>query len=368
MARSIRFDAPVPEDPQPGKGGKKQKRKECEEDWCTKGARNGFNQCILHGGGKRCAEPGCDNGAEGTTNFCVGHDGGKRCTEPGCDKSAVGGTLFCVGHDGGKRCEHGKLKQQCIPCGGSSICEHKRIKATCKDCDGSSICEHKRQKSTCKPCNGSAICKHGRIKSECTECPIKGIVPKTICKGCLSKLLSNKRREKGICAECDKTLPERTEITFGKLIIDQVGFEPNSKDKTIASGHACKGLDKRRPDLLWVVHGQVAVVVEIDEHSHSSGYEPSCETTKISEQNYAIQMSDGCKMIPVYTIRVNPDRYDVKIVQKKTRAKMVANKVKELLKGEYEPNAYSKVFFCCYHTSSNHLIEEHRKHWECEIL
>jgi hypothetical protein len=153
------------------------------------------------------------------------------------------------------------------------------------------------------------------------------------------------------------------------LIIDQVGFEPNSKDKTIASGSACKGLDKRRPDLLWVVQGQVAVVVEIDEHSHSSGYEPSCETAKISEQNFAIQKLEGCENIPVFTIRVNPDSYDVETVQKETRAKMVANKVKELLKGEYEPNAYSKVFFCCYHTSSEHLIEEYRKaHFPCEIL
>ena len=136
----------------------------------------------------------------------------------------------------------------------------------------------------------------------------------------------------------------------------------------LASGSACEGLDKRRPDLLWIVEGKVAVVVEIDEHSHSSGYEPSCEVRTISEQNLAIQQSDGCHNIPVFTIRVNPDSYDVETVQKEKRADMVANKVKELLEGEYERNDYAKLFFCCYHTSTNHLIEEQMKHWDCEVL
>jgi hypothetical protein len=174
-------------------------------------------------------------------------------------------------------------------------------------------------------------------------------------------------QEKGLSAECDKTLPERTETTFGKLIIDEVRFEPNSKDKAIASASNCKGLDRRRPDLLWVVGGKVAVVVEIGEHSHS-GYEPSCEVRKMSEQNLAIQQTEGCENIPVFTVRVNPYTYAVKRVQKRTRAKMVADKVKELLNGEYESNGYAKLYFCCYHTSSNHLIEEQRKHWDCETL
>ncbi|MFB1020746.1 MAG: hypothetical protein QMC37_10985, partial [Flavobacteriales bacterium] len=92
------------------------------------------------------------------------------------------------------------------------------------------------------------------------------------------------------------------------------------------------------------------------------------EVRKISEQNLAIQQLDGCHNIPVFTIRVNPDICDVQRVQKEKRADMVANKVKELLEGEYERIGYAKLFFCCYHTSSNHLIEEQRKNLECEIL
>jgi hypothetical protein len=169
---------------------------------------------------------------------------------------------------------------------------------------GKRKCKHNRQKTYCKPCGGSGLCVHDRQKTKCK----------------------------------------------------------------LASGSACEGLDKRRPDLLWIVEGKVAVVVEIDEHSHSSGYEPSCEVRTISEQNLAIQQSDGCHNIPVFTIRVNPDSYDVETVQKEKRADMVANKVKELLEGEYERNGYAKLFFCCYHTSSNHLIEEQMKHWDCEVL
>ena len=53
----------------------------------------------------------------------------------------------------------------------------------------------------------------------------------------------------------------------------------------------------------------MAVVVEIDEHSHVD-YDASCEVKKISEQNLQIQHLEGCENIPVFTIRVNPDAYD----------------------------------------------------------
>jgi hypothetical protein len=273
----------------------------------------------------------------------------------------------CKECGGSQICIHGRNKSICKECGGSQICIHGRNKSICKECGGSKICIHGKQKTICKECGGSQICIHGRCKSTCTECPIQGNISRRICKGCLSKTLSSKRIEKGLCASCDKSLPERTEITFGKLIIDYVGFEPNLKDKVIATGSNCEGLDKRRPDLLWFIEGKVAVVVEIDEHSHI-GYEPSCEVRKISEQNLAIQQVEGCENIPVFTIRVNPDAYDVKTVHKKTRAKIVAEKVKELLNGDYERNGYAKIFFCCYHSDSKHLIDEQMKHWDCEMI
>ena len=167
---------------------------------------------------------------------------------------------------------------------------------------------------------------------------------------------------------CDSTAPLRTEETFGRLIIDAVGFEPNSKDRAVPSSTACNGFQKRRPDLLWVnEEGGVAVVVEIDEHSHVQ-YEASCEVKKISEQNQQIQHLEGCENIPVFTIRVNPDEYDQRRVLVKVRAAAVGNKVKELLNGSYERNGFAMMYFCCYHSSAQHLIAEHAKTWKCEVL
>ena len=64
--------------------------------------------------------------------------------------------------------------------------------------------------------------------------------------------------------------------TFGNMIIEAFGHEPYSKDKTQATDAACDGIQKRRPDLVWINPGKVAVVVEIDEDSHSDR-DSSCE-------------------------------------------------------------------------------------------
>ena len=249
------------------------------------------------------------------------------------------------------KCPHGnKNKSYCKDCGGGGLCEHNKRKPRCKDCGGSVLCEHRKRREYCKDCGGGAYCEHGRQKGTCPECPIRDKVPTRICKGCMSKLVSGKRIALGLCSTCEKQRPERTEVTFGKMIIDEVGFEPNSKDTAIPFTNDCKGFDRRRPDLLWVVPGSVAVIVEIDEHSHKD-YEPSCEVRKISEQNLLVQQLQGCENIPVFTIRVNPDTFDKKRIQKITRAKTVACKVKDLLDGTYDRNGYAKVFFHCYHSN-----------------
>lgn len=274
---------------------------------------------------------------------------------------------YCKDCSGKGICEHKRNIEYCRQCNGSAICQHDKLKRYCKTCGGSAYCQHGKQKQVCKECDGNGLCSHGRQKLTCTECPIKGKIPSTICKGCMSKQLNAKRIALGLCATCEKQRPERTEVTFGKMIIDEVGFEPNSKDTAIPFTNDCKGFDRRRPDLLWVVPGSVAVIVEIDEHSHKD-YEPSCEVRKISEQNLLVQQLQGCENIPVFTIRVNPDTFDKKRIQKLTRAKTVARKVKDLLDGTYDRNGYAKVFFHCYHSKSQHLIDEHAKNWDCEVI
>jgi len=201
--------------------------------------------------------------------------------------------------------------------------------------------------------------------STCYECPIGLKVKRKICVGCAQKTLGRKRIQSGICATCETERPPRTEVTFGNMIIAEVGHEPNIIDKSLAHDTACKGIEKRRPDLLWVVKGSVAVVVEIDEDSHKER-EASCELSKVSEQNYAIQIMDA--NIPVYTIRVNPDAYDKRRVNVIERARVVGRIVRKLLAGTYDRNAYAKVLFCYYHSHSAHLIDAHKLHWDCEVI
>jgi len=304
---------------------------------------------------------------------CVLCEGSQVCehkrTRSTCKECYIAGT------GGASICIHNKEKSQCLECEGSSICQHKKKREQCRECfdlgiGGANFCVHGTRKSNCKICEGSSqVCEHDNLRSFCLDCPIGDKVKYAICKVCVSKRLSVSRRDLGICAECDTEKPPRTEVTFGNMIIEEVGFEPNSKDKSLSTGTKCKGFDKRRPDLLWVIENKVAVVVEIDEDSHFSDYEPSCESRKISEQNLAIQCLDNCENIPVYTIRVNPDGYDKKRITLKTRAETVAKKVRELLNDDsHERHGYAKIFFYCYHSKANHMIEAQSKNWNVEIM
>ena len=282
---------------------------------------------------------------------------------------------YIAGTGGASICIHNKEKTQCLECEGSSICEHHRKRAQCRECldlgtGGVNFCVHGTRKSNCKICERSSqVCEHGNFRSFCLECPMGDKIKYAICKICVDKVLGGRFRKAGICFQCETDTPPRTEVTFGNMIIEKLGFEPNCKDKSLSTGAKCKGLDHRRPDLLWVIENKVAVVVEIDEDSHSSGYEPSCEIRKISEQNLAIQQLDDCENIPVYTIRVNPDAYDKKRITLKTRAETVAKKVREILDDDsHERQGYAKIFFYCYHSKADHIIEAQRKHWNVEIL
>jgi len=194
-------------------------------------------------------------------------------------------------------------------------------------------------------------------------------VKRALCSICAETRLGRRRYKTRVCAKCEKTKPERIEETFGRQIIDAVGHEPNTKDKSLATSSKCAELDKRRPDLLWVKHGKVAVVVEIDENSHVDR-ETSCEIRKISEQNLAIQQLDGCANIPVHTIRVNPDAYDGDDdVPLEERAQIVADIMRRIFDDDsHEPNGFAKMYFVCYHSKAKFQIDAHAEHWTCDIL
>lgn len=193
-------------------------------------------------------------------------------------------------------------------------------------------------------------------------------VKRALCSICAQTKLNGRQYKLRICAKCEKVKPERIEVTFGRQIIDAFGHEPNTKDKSLATSSRCADLEHRRPDLLWVHQGKVAVVVEIDENSHVDR-ETSCEIRKISEQNLAIQELDGCANIPVHTIRVNPDAYDGGDFTLEDRAQIVADIMRHIFDDDsHEPNGFAKMYFVCYHSKARFQIDAHAEHWISDVI
>lgn len=298
--------------------------------------------------------------------------GGSRICEHGRSK------FHCRDCKGSSICVHTKQRNKCRDCNGSSFCTHGRIKHACKDCDGASfcthgkrrvccvvcdgisMCNHGRQKRLCRECKGSGLCEHNNVKGRCTKCPIDNITSSNICTICKMKHV---KRANGMCASCTTVKQERIEHIFGNMIIEQVGHPPNSKDMSIVDTGICGNLDRRRPDLLWIIPGKRAVVIEIDEDSHAYR-NPSCEVRKISEQNLAIQGIPEMSYNPVITFRVNPDHCDIDDSTLEKRALVIGGMVKKYL---YQGDQ-TEVIFCYYHTKSNKHIEEHKKTWKCTII
>lgn len=150
----------------------------------------------------------------------------------------------------------------------------------------------------------------------------------------MEKVLSPRRRLSQICEACERAWAgdgerprkkQRTEVVFRQLLFAEVGFLPSSVDEALyKKGGRCDDLPRRRPDICWLTKS-VAIVVEIAEDSHQK-YDVGDEIAKVSQQNEAIQLSDGFENIPVYTLRVNPDVFDRERVTKKRRADVVAER------------------------------------------
>lgn len=226
-------------------------------------------------------------------------------------------------------------------------------------------CPHGKRQSHCKQCSGSQICLHNRRRQECTECARANCnitINRNICRNCRGKHLSKRRRVLGLCAECHGGAPPRTEHVFGDMITTVVGFEPNLKDELVSVDHCVKLIARRRPDLVWIIPGEIAVIVEIDEDSHSN-YIATSEVKKISEQNLCIRSLVNCSDVSTVTIRVNPDTYDGSTISQKERAKLVGKLVKQIIHGKLRFDHDDSMIFAYYHSKSRHLVHEQSKHF-----
>ena len=194
-------------------------------------------------------------------------------------------------------------------------------------------------------------------------------IPKMLCQCCAQMQVSGKRYG-GVCATCEKegAVMPRTEHVFIGEIATCLGFPASSLDHAV-TGPACKDLERRRPDGIWVSPNRdVVVIVEIDEDSHASR-QASCEIAKISQQNEAIQRCEGLKNAPVYTLRVNPDAFDGGRVTKAKRIECVAKRMREIMASDsHERDAYQCVEYFFYHSKARHLIDEQAKYVPVRVV
>jgi len=208
------------------------------------------------------------------------------------------------------------------------------------------------------------------------------------CSHCKTMTLGPKRRlphgGNGLCPTCETHLKAQAaangaeaplapnqrweDIVFEQLLplvtyADGTPFPPDQRDERKGGGLGTSSAQKRRrecdtttnrfPDCMWVLRDErsravLVVIVEVDEDSHE-GRNPECESGKTDDTFQALQdklAKEGAargavarhdaQMIPIVTIRVNPNRYDKKVVKLPDRVKAVAAVVRLYLQMDNE--------------------------------
>eukprot|EP00729_Bicosta_minor_P006259 gene6259-biopygen16875 len=81
----------------------------CKVDGCTTPARQGFEYCVAHGGGKKrkpCSVAGCTTPSN-CKGLCYKHGGGREeCRIAGCTSQSYGFLKTCTTHGGRGYCQH----------------------------------------------------------------------------------------------------------------------------------------------------------------------------------------------------------------------------------------------------------------------
>jgi hypothetical protein len=199
---------------------------------------------------------------------------------------------------------------------------------------------------------------------------------KAFCTHCKTTALAPKRQPpigNGLCPTCEQHLKAEAEangseapieasqrwedVVFDQLLplityADGTPFPPDQRDERKGGGlgtsksqkrrRECDTLTNRFPDGLWVLRDErgravLVVIVEVDEHSHGDR-NPECESGKIDDTFQALQdklAKEGAargavarhdaNMVPIVTIRFNPNAYDKAIVKLADRVKVLAD-------------------------------------------
>ena len=147
------------------------------------------------------------------------------------------------------------------------------------------------------------------LEERCTPAVLR-----SICSGCLSTEIKNSSagRIAGLCRACrgNKTATVLEATKVENLLVPLLGenIVAFSCDNFLIGGFSCDTIGRARPDLIYT-NPWVTVIVEIDEHSHtSSSYLVDCEVsryTKLSDGLAEERTPAGDKR-PIVFLRFNP--------------------------------------------------------------
>ena len=253
------------------------------------------------------------SGGFGYTVCCHANlDSGAPCTSRACSAS---NSVFCRRHGGAPKAGEGPLYSYCSVCRTTEISAKRMVRH-----NGNGMCP------TCE--------RHRKVEAAAN--------------GAATPIKANERWE---------------DVVFSQLLplikyADGTPFPPDQRDERKGGGLGTSKAQKRRrecdtttnrfPDCLWVVRNERAravlvVIVEVDEHSHTDR-DPECETGKIDDTFESLQdrlAKEGAargavarhdaEMIPIVTIRMNPNKYDKEHVKLADRVKAVAAVVRAYL-------------------------------------
>ena len=234
----------------------------------------------------------------------------------------------------------------------------------------------------------------GRGNGVCTHCKTTGS----------AKSGSRSHGGNGLCPTCENRLEAEAEANgyegpiqslrweervFNLLLplltyADGTPFPPEQRDERKGGGlgtpstkkrsRECDTTTNRFPDGLWILRDAdgravLVLIVEVDEHSHTDR-KPTCESGKIDDTFQSLQnklAKEGAArgavarhdahMIPIITIRTNPNKYDKKIVHLPERVKAAAKLINSYLHMDAEAIAKLQTHAAIVHVMFYHTKE-----------
>lgn len=252
-----------------------------------------------------------------------------------------GNNAFCLTHGGAPKAGEGSETDYC------SVCRTTRLSPKRMPChDGSGMCQ---------PCE-----EHLKAEAEAN--------------GATTPIKANERWE---TVWFRHLLPL---ITYA----DGTPFPPDQLDERKGGGlgtsvsvkrrRECDTTTNRFADSLWVLRNEraraiLAVSNELDEHSHTDR-KPECESGKIDDTFQSLQnklAKEGAargavarhdaQMIPIITIRTNPNAYDKKTVHLPERVKAAAKLINSYLHMDAEAIAKLQTHAAIVHVMFYHTKE-----------